>query len=83
MSGGGRVAFATEELFPFGPGGIGRLVHHLTRQALAARTFSLKKRLIYDLHLSENEIRVLWAWRLASDQKLLKPENQTPPRSRC
>lgn len=29
------VAFAAEELFPFGPGGIGRLVHHLVRQALA------------------------------------------------
>jgi hypothetical protein len=31
----GAVAFATRELYPFGPGGIGRLVHLLVKQALA------------------------------------------------
>lgn len=38
MSSARPVAFATEELYPFGPGGIGRLVHHLVFQALAERT---------------------------------------------
>jgi hypothetical protein len=33
---GARVAFATEELHPFGAGGIGRLVHHLVHQGLEA-----------------------------------------------
>lgn len=31
-----RIAFITEELYPFGPGGIGRLVHHLVQASLAA-----------------------------------------------
>lgn len=31
-----RVAFVTEELYPFSPGGIGRLVHHLVQASLAA-----------------------------------------------
>jgi DNA-binding transcriptional regulator YdaS (Cro superfamily) len=30
----GAVAFVTRELYPFGPGGIGRLVHLLVKQAL-------------------------------------------------
>lgn len=41
MSSARPVAFATEELYPFGPGGIGRLVHHLVFQALAERRASV------------------------------------------
>lgn len=33
-----RLAFVTQELHPFGPGGIGRLVHNLVHTSLAANT---------------------------------------------
>lgn len=66
MSAGAPIAFATEELFPFGPGGIGRLVHHLVFQALAERSSGVHLFVPSTLGASDESVKAIFGPRVSA-----------------
>ena len=60
------IAFATEELYPFGPGGIGRLVHHLVFQALRERTSNVHLFVGSSLGLSQERVQAVFGPRVTA-----------------